>query len=192
MEKAFFLLAGTVLGWLLNTAKEVWLRSRGEKKELDFISVKLGIMLDKLTSECALIVQNVFNEQAYFDQEGNFKFDRDTPTLCFHGLEIDWRVLDAKLTYKLLRLESDLEFIMKSLNEIFIEMKDSAESRDLNPNFLREALSEERVYRLSIIGRESYRLSKKVKKLSGISESDQNREDELKILENYPKKPHQK
>lgn len=192
MEKVFFLLAGTILGWVLNTAREIWIRSRVEKKELDFISVKIGVMLDKLTSECASIVLNVDNEKAHLDQEGHFKFDKETPTLCFHGLEIDWRVMDAKLTYELLRLESDLEISMKSLNDIFIEIKDSAEGRDINSDFLGEALGEERVYRLSIIGRESYRLSKEVKKLSGISESDQSREYELKILESYPKKTHQK
>ena len=192
MEKVFFLLAGTILGWVLNTAREVWLRSREEKKELAFISVKIGVMLDNLTSECARIVRNVDNEKAHLDQEGQFNFDKETPTLCFHGLEIDWRVVDPNLAYELLRLESDLEISMKSLNDIFIEIKDSAESRDLNSNFLREVLGEERVYRLSIIGRESYRLSKKVKNLSGIAESVRNREDELKILENYPKKPNQK
>jgi len=188
VEKMLLLLAGTVLGWVLNTAREFWIRSREEKKELAFISVKIGVMLDKLTSECAHIVLNVDNEKAHLDQNGRFKFDKETPNLCFHGLEIDWRVMDAKLTYELLRLESDLEISMKSLNDIFIEIKDSAEGRDFNSNRLGGILGEERVYRLSIIGRESYRLSEKVKKLSGISESDQNRDDELRILESYPRK----
>ncbi len=30
MEKALILLAGTVIGWLLNTLKEAWLKSRAK------------------------------------------------------------------------------------------------------------------------------------------------------------------
>lgn len=188
MEKAFFLLAGTILGWVLNTAKEVWLRSRDERKELAFISAKIGVMLDKLTSECASIVMNIDNEKAHLDQEGNFKFDKETPTLAFHGLEVDWRVLDAKLTYELLKLESDLEIFMDSLSDILLDVKNRAGDENLDYNLLREVLGEERVYRLSFIGRESHRLSKEVKKLSGVSVSNKERERDLEILQNYPRR----
>jgi len=61
VEKMLLLLAGTVLGWVLNTAREFWIRSREEKKELAFISVKIGVMLDKLTSECARDLPPDFN-----------------------------------------------------------------------------------------------------------------------------------
>lgn len=120
MEPAYISGAAGILGALLGTSivwiKEVLIAGKKTKKDATYLAVIVGSHLERYANTClAVAYDDGYDEGQPARGDGICGIVVDAPTIQPLDLEVEWRSIDAKLMYDILRIPDRQEQIHRLL-----------------------------------------------------------------------------
>lgn len=173
MDKAFIGLIGVALGFLLTTLKDWLLQKKKNRKEIEYLSVKLISLLDKFTSGCA----DVVFDNGVEDKDGHTRAQTNVPS--FQPDEIvgaDWRSLPTNLLFEVLNFPSEIESSNRAITGAFEFV---ATPPDYSDGF------EERQYHYAKLGIKANELATKLRKYSHFPQREIEDWDNIKYMQEH-------
>ena len=174
MEKAIYGLAGVALGFLLTFFKEWWRESRKNKKNIEYLCIKISCMLEKFTAGCVEVVSDNGLFEGQYDQDGCKNIQITPPAFEPESIEVEWKSLPTNLMYEILNLPINIEAANTKIRGAF---EYAASPPDYDEGF------EERQYQYAILGIKAYNLASKLRKFSNIPEREKGDWDIIDYLQ---------
>lgn len=159
MEKALFTLAGVIVGFILNFVKDVWQRKREQKKEIEFISIRLSYALDKFLIGCFDVVYDEGLYQGQTDKNGYRFIQSKTPEFSPDEIDINWKLLPSKLLYEILNFPNEIDSSNHLISGAF---EYAASPPDFEEGF------EERQYEYAQLGIKSFEFISELRNIGGL------------------------
>lgn len=158
MDKAEYVLIGVVLGVFLNAIKEWWFLKGKNKKELEYLAIRICCYLDAFVYECAGIVADDGLCNGNLDQEGLRSIQTVTPNFNPLTIEVEWKTLPAKLMYEVLSFPSLIEASNRKISWTF----------ECAPPPSYEEGFEERQLQYAKLGLKAFGLSSEIRRIGGL------------------------
>jgi hypothetical protein len=154
MDKYVFTLIGVCLGALLTIGRELYAEKRSNKKDAEYLAIRLICLFDTFMENCASVVgdDGLFHGQT--DEQGCSRIQVLVPELNIHIDDVNWKALPSELMYDILsfpNLVSDANRLIDSTFEF------SASPPDFSEGF------EERQNQYSILGIKASIISDKLR-----------------------------
>ena len=162
MDKAIIGLIGVVLGACLTLLKEWLFQCIKNKKEYEYLSIRISCMLDSFIAGCANVVQDDGTSHGQYDPDGYAKIQVETPSFDPESIEVEWKSLPAKLMYEILNFPNEVETANQIINSTF-EYDDPPEYGE---GF------QERQYQYAHLGIKAYKLATKLRNLSKLPQKE--------------------
>lgn len=109
MDKTAYVLIGIVLGVLLNAVKEWWFQKRMNKKELEYLAIRISCILDTFVKGCVDVVADDGLCYGQPDQDGYRSIQAKTPNFDPLSVEVEWKTLPAEIMYEVLSFPNQIE-----------------------------------------------------------------------------------
>lgn len=109
MDKTAYVLIGVVLGVLLNAIKEWWFQKSKNKKDLEYLAIRISCVLDTFVNGCADVVADDGLCYGQPDQDGCRSIQTKTPNFDPLSVEVEWKALPANIMYEVLNFPNQIE-----------------------------------------------------------------------------------
>lgn len=154
MDKTAYVLIGVVLGVLLNAIKEWWFQKRKNKKDLEYLAIRISCILDTFVNGCADVVADDGLCYGQPDQDGCRSIQTKTPNFDPLSVDVEWKALPANLMHEVLSLPNQVEAANNKISGAF-------EYAASPPNY--EEGFEERQFQYAALGLKAYGLASKLR-----------------------------
>lgn len=159
MDKTAYVLAGVVLGVLLNTVKEWWFQRRKSRKDLEYLTIRVACLLDTFVNSCADVVADDGLSYGSPGPDGCRSIQVEEPNFDPLAIDVEWKSLRANLMYEILNFPNLIEAANHRVSGAF---EYAASPPDYDEGF------EERQLQYANIGLKAHELSKKLRKAGGL------------------------
>ncbi len=156
MDKTAYVLIGVVLGVLLNAIKEWWFQKGKNKKDLEYLAIRISCILDTFVNGCADVVADDGLCCGQPDQDGCRSIQTETPNFDPLSAEVEWKALPAKLMYEVLSLPNQIEAANHKISRTF---EYAASPPDYEEGF------EERQLQYAALGLKAYGLASELRSI---------------------------
>ncbi|ADJ28772.1 hypothetical protein [Nitrosococcus watsonii] len=156
MDKTAYILIGVVLGVLLNAIKEWWFQKGKNKKDLEYLAIRISCILDTFINGCADVVADDGLCYGQPDQDGCRSIQTKTPNFDPLSVEVEWKALPASLMYEVLSLPNQIEAANHKISGAF-------EYAASPPNY--EEGFEERQLQYAALGLKAHGLASKLRNI---------------------------
>lgn len=173
MDKATFGLIGAVLGVSLTLLKEWWFQRRTNKKEFEYLSIRVSCMLDKFIAGCTDVVYDDGSSHGQYGPDGCAKIQVETPSFDPETIKVEWKSLPAKLMYEILSFPNEVETANQIISSTF---EYEASPPDYGKGF------EERQFQYAQLGIKASKLASKLRKLSSLPQHEVSKWDPIEFM----------
>ncbi len=159
MDKATYVLIGVALGVLLNTVKEWWFQRRKNRKDLEYLSIRIACLFDTFVNSCADVVADDGLYHGQPGPDGCRSIQVETPSFDPLAIDVEWKSLPANLMYEILNFPNLIE---SANHEISTAFEYAASPPDYDEGF------EERQLQYSNLGLKAREISIKLREVGGL------------------------
>ncbi|HEY5602796.1 MAG TPA: hypothetical protein VIM41_06780 [Gammaproteobacteria bacterium] len=156
MDKTAYVLVGVVLGVLLNAVKEWWFQKGKNKKELEYLAIRISCILDTFVNGCADVVADDGLCCGQPDQDGCRSIQTKTPSFDPLSVEVEWKTLPADIMYEVLSFPNLIEAANHKISGAF---EYAASPPDYEEGF------EERQLQYATLGLKAHSLASKLRSI---------------------------
>ena len=119
MDKATYGLIGVIVGVGITIIKEWWFQNQKNKKDIEFLSIKITCMLDRFYGGCIEVVcdDGLFHGQR--NQDDCREVQVSTPKFSPESADVECKALPASLMYEILSFSSDIEIANAKISGAF-------------------------------------------------------------------------
>jgi hypothetical protein len=176
IEVAAIGLVGVVVGAVITTAKEWWFQHRKNKKEAEYLAIRVVCMLDTYVVGCAAVVQDggVYENPNIPSVLGNNHVQVPVPEFDPEVAKVEWKTLPADLMYEILSLPIEIEAADRSIN-------DAKEYVAMPPDF--DEFFEERQYQYAQLGIKASNLAAKLREFANLPRKSCAKWDPVEYME---------
>lgn len=114
--KLYTVLLAALVAFILNLWKEAIVKGREEKKELSFLTIRVSCELERFANQCYAVA----TDHGYEDQEGYSRTNVNQPDFEPFEIDVNWKVLPARLMYQILELPNELHFARECIESVGI------------------------------------------------------------------------
>lgn len=173
MEKVVIALVSVAVGFFLNIIKDIWLLRNKKQKDIEYLAIQVGCLLDRFISGCFDVIgdDGLYHGQA--DENGYNKIQVYTPGFEPEKLEVDWKCLNSTLMYELLNFPIEIENADAYIEAVF----EHASPPSFDEGF------EARQYRYAQLGIKAFKLSAELRSLGKLPEKEFTEWSSKKVLE---------
>jgi hypothetical protein len=179
MVTAIFGIIGVVLGSFLTLLKEWLFQCRTNKKELEYLSIRVSCMLDKFIAGCTDVVHDDGSSHGQYGPDGCAKIQVETPNFDPETIKVEWKSLPAKLMYKILSFPNEVETANQIIRSTF---EYAASPPDYGEGF------EERQFQYAQLGIKASKLASELRKLSKLHQHEISKWDPIEFMNTEIKK----
>jgi len=154
MDKTAYVLIGVILGVLLNAIKEWWFQKGKNKKDLEYLAIRISCILDTFVNGCADVVADDGLCYGQPDQDGCRSIQSKTPNFDPLSVEVEWKALPANIMYEVLNFPNQIESANHKISGAF---EYAASPPDYEEGF------EERQFQYAALGLKAHSLATKLR-----------------------------
>jgi hypothetical protein len=178
MEKVIIALAGVALGFLLNFVKDLWLLKVAKQKNIEYLAIQTGCLLDKFINGCFEVIWDNGLCQGQADKDGYRSAQVLVPTFEPEKADVDWKCLSSGLMYEILNFNIDIDNANAYISS-------AAEHSAFPPDF--DEYFEARQYRYAQLGIKAFKLSAELRSLGKLPEKEFTEWNSIKVMEDKVK-----
>jgi hypothetical protein len=113
MDKTAYVLIGVVLVVILNAVKEWWFQEEKNKKELEYLAIRISCILDTFVNGCADVVADDGLCYGQPDKDGCRSIQTKAPEFDPLSIEVEWKTLNAEIMYEVLSFPNQIQSVPK-------------------------------------------------------------------------------
>ncbi|MER0204217.1 MAG: hypothetical protein DU480_10250 [Nitrosomonas sp.] len=159
MDKAAYVLLGVVLGVILNAIKEWWFQRGKNRKELEYLAIRISCMLDTFAYEASNVVADDGLCEGRQGSDGCRSIQVEKPIFDPLSIEVEWKSLPTELMYEVLNFPNLVEAANHRISAAFMF---SALPPDYEEGF------EERQFQYAGLGLKAHALSEKLRRIGNL------------------------
>jgi hypothetical protein len=159
MESAIFGLVGVLLGGGLTIFKDWWIAIRKEKKEAEYLSIRVSCALEAFLARCAEVVGDDGLSEGRTDDRGYHKVQVEAPKFEPELLPVEWKSLPTSLMYEVLNFPNLIDAARGRVSYVSEWEADPPEYHEF---------FEERQLQYGKLGLEAYRLADALRRHTGL------------------------
>ncbi len=161
MESAIIGLLGVVIGSVIVIAKEWWFDHRKNKKDKEYLCIKISCKFDKFIHNSYDVVSDNGLFQGEYDSDGCRSPQVSLPKFEPELENVNWKSLPVDLMYKILDFPNEVESANYKINGV-----DEYESYP--PDY--KKVFEERQYQYALLGVKAFEIASTLRKEANITE----------------------
>ncbi|USF86401.1 hypothetical protein [Candidatus Endoriftia persephonae] len=159
MDKTAYVLIGVVLGVFLNAIKEWWFKKGTNKKELEYLAIRISCILDTFVNGCADVIADDGLCYGQPDKDGYRSIQTKTPDFDPLSVEVEWKSLKAEIMYEVLNFPNQIQSANHKISGAF---EYAASPPDYEEGF------EERQLQYATLGLKAYKLATKLRTIGNL------------------------
>ena len=173
MEKTAYILLGVVLTVFLNALKELWFQKGKNKKDLEYLTIRISSLLDIFVSSCADVVADDGLCFGQADERGCRSIQVKTPNFDPLEIDVEWKSLPRSLMYEILSFPN---LILEANHRIAGEFEYSSSPPDYEEGF------EERQFQYAKLALKADELSERLRRAGKLPINTELNTDEWNVI----------